>query len=195
MRLAAQRTGKLLNQANLARDAALSHPTAHRYLNLLETGCLITRLRPLATNPTSALVKAPKLLWTDCGLAAWLAGIRSSADVAARMDSVFWLEQTIFQTLETWRSLDPQRRKLHFWRNRTGHEVDFILEDAGKFVALEIKASSQVTANDATGIRSFREDLKRKSSLVRGVVLHGGNARPLEDGVLALPWRWMVPAS
>lgn len=194
MMLAAQRTGKLLNQADLARDAALSHPTAHRYLNLLETGCMITRLRPLATNPTAALVKAPKLLWTDCGLAAWLAGIRSSADVAARMDSGFWLEQTLFQTLETWRSLDPRQRKLHFWRNRSGHEVDFILEEAGKLVALEIKASSQVTANDATGIRAFREDLKRKSSLVRGVVLHSGKARPLEDGVLALPWGWMVPA-
>ncbi|MGD0830100.1 MAG: ATP-binding protein [Terracidiphilus sp.] len=193
MMLAAQRTGKLLNQADLARDAALSHPTAHRYLNLLETGCMITRLRPLATNPTAALVKAPKLLWTDCGLAAWLAGIRSSADVAARMDSGFWLEQTLFQTLETWRSLDPRQRKLHFWRNRAGHEVDFVLEEVGKFVALEIKASSQVTASDATGIRAFREDLKRKSSLVRGVVLHSGKARPLEDGVLALPWGWMVP--
>ena len=181
MMLAAQRTGKLLNQADLARDAALSHPTAHRYLNLLETGCMITRLRPLATNPTAALVKAPKLLWTDCGLAAWLAGIRSSAEVTTRMDSGFWLEQTLFQTLETWRSLDPRQRKLHFWRNRSGHEVDFILEEAGKFVALEIKASSQVTANDATGIRAFREDLKRKSSLVRGVVLHSGKARPLEE--------------
>ena len=91
MMLAAQRTGKLLNQADLARDAALSHPTAHRYLNLLETGCMITRLRPLATNPTAALVKAPKLLWTDCGLAAWLAGIRSSAEVTTRMDSGFLL--------------------------------------------------------------------------------------------------------
>src|ERR1019366_1583631 len=59
MMLAAQRTGKLLNQADLARDAALSHPTTHRYLNLLETGCLITRIRPLATNPSTALVKAP----------------------------------------------------------------------------------------------------------------------------------------
>src|ERR1017187_196317 len=31
-------------------------------------------------------------------------------------------------------------RKLHFWRERAGHEVDFILEEAGKLVALEIKA-------------------------------------------------------
>jgi predicted AAA+ superfamily ATPase len=116
---------------------------------------MIARIRPLATNPSTALVKAPKLLWTDCGLAAWLAGIKSSAEVTARMDAGFWLEQTLFQTLETWRALDPQQRKLHYWRNRAGHEVDFILEEAGKLVALEIKASSQVTSSDTTGIRAF----------------------------------------
>jgi hypothetical protein len=195
MMLAAQRTGKLLNQADLARDAALSHPTAHRYLNLLETGCLITRIRPITTNPSTALVKAPKLLWTDCGLAAWLAGIRSSADMTTRMDAGFWLEQALFQTLETWRALDPQQRKLHFWRDRAGHEVDFILEEAGKLVALEIKTSSQVTTSDAIGIFAFRDGLKRKGSLVRGVVLHGGKARPLDADVVALPWGWMVPKS
>jgi len=50
MMLAAQRTGKLLSRADLARNAALSHPTTHRYLNLMETGCLITpsaRWRPI----------------------------------------------------------------------------------------------------------------------------------------------------
>jgi len=195
MALTAQRTAKLLNQANLARDAALSHPTTHRYLNLLETGCLITRIRPLATNPSVALVKAPKLLWTDCGLAAWLAGIKSSADLTHRLDAGAWLEQALFQTFETWRALDPQCRKLHYWRDRTGHEVDFILEQDGKFVALEIKAGSQVTTSDTIGIRAFRDSLKRKASLVRGVVLHSGQARPLDTDDRALPWGWMVPKS
>lgn len=195
MMLSAQRTGKLLNQADLSRDAALSHPTAHRYLNLLETGCLITRIRPVATNPSAALVKAPKLIWTDCGLAAWLAGIKSAADATQRLDAGSWLEQTLFQTLDTWRALDSQRRRIHFWRDRAGHEVDFILEEAGKLVALEIKAGSQVTTADLVGIRAFRDGLKRKSSLVRGVVLHGGTARPLDANDIALPWGWLVPKS
>lgn len=195
MALAAQRTGKLLNQADLARDAALSHPTAHRYLNLLETGCMITRIRPLTTNLSGALVKAPKLLWTDCGLAAALAGIKSSAALTARLDTGFWLEQTLFQTFQTWRALEPQRRKLHFWRDRAGHEVDFILEWDDKLVALEIKAGSQVTPSDLTGIRAFRDSFKRQPLLVRSVVLHAGKARPLDGDVVALPWGWMVPKS
>ena len=91
------------------------------------------------------------------------------------MDAGFWLEQTLFQTLETWRALDPQQRKVHYWRDRAGHEADFVLEKAGKLVAFEIKASNQVTSSDAIGIRTFRDDLKRKASFVRGVVLHGGH--------------------
>lgn len=194
MALAAQRTAKLLNQANLARDAALSHPTAHRYLNLLETGCLVTRVSPLATNLAGAFVKAPKLMWTDCGLAAALAGIRSADDLATRMDIGSWLEQTLFQTLQTWRALEPQRRKLHFWRDRAGHEVDFVLEQDGQLVAVEIKAGSQVSPEDTIGIHAFREGLKRRTSLKRAVVLYAGSARPLDRDLVALPWGWMVPA-
>lgn len=70
MALAANRTGRLLNQSEIARDAAISQPTVHRHLNLLETGLLITRLSPYASNPAVGLVKAKKLLWGDCGLAA-----------------------------------------------------------------------------------------------------------------------------
>ena len=191
MALAAHRTGRLLNQADLARDAGLTHPTTHRYLNLLETGCLITRIRPFATNPSVALVKTPKLLWTDCGLAASIAK-KTPAEATSRPDAGFWLEQTLFQTLQTWRALDPLQRRLHFWRDRPGHEVDFILEQSGKLVALEIKTGSTVTGSDAGGIRAFRDSLKKNQNLVRGVVLHAGQARPLDTGILALPWGWMV---
>ena len=194
MALAAHRTGRLLNQADVARDAALTHPTTHRHLNLLETGCLVTRIRPFATNPNVALVKTPKLLWTDCGLAASLAGIKTPAAATARPDSGFWLEQTLYQTLQTWRALDPLQRKLHFWRDRPGHEVDFILEQNGQLVALEIKSGSTVTSSDAAGIRAFRGSLKKNQSLVRSVVLLAGQGRPLDTDILALPWGWMVPA-
>ena len=125
-------------------------------------------------------------------MAAALAGIRTPAEATARPDSGFWLEQTLFQTLQTWRALDPLQRKLHFWRDRPGHEVDVILEQNGKLVALEIKAGSTVTSSDAAGIRAFRDSLKKKASLVRSVVLHAGQGRPLDTDLLALPWGWMV---
>lgn len=195
MALAANRCARILNQSDLARDAALPQPTVHRYLNLLETGCLLVRLSPYTTNPTTGLVKGKKVLWSDCGLAAWLAGIRSAPDLAPRLDQGFWLEQTIFQSLQSWRSLDPAGRKLYFWRDRSGREVDFILEKEGELVALEIKVSRKVTLSDADGIAAFRQSLGKGRRLRCGVVLHAGPARPLGQELWALPWGWLVPKS
>lgn len=89
MALTANRCARLLNQSDLARDAALPQPTVHRYLNLLETGCLLVRLGPYTTHPTTGLVKSKKALWSDCGLAAWLAGIKSGQDLVNRLDQGF----------------------------------------------------------------------------------------------------------
>ncbi len=193
MALAANRCARLLNQSDLARDAALPQPTAHRYLNLLEAGCLLVRLTPFTSNPTTGLVKSKKVLWSDCGLAAWLAGIKSQSDLANRLDQGFWLEQALFQTLQSWRSLDPASRKLWFWRDRSGRKVDFILEKDGVLVALEIKASQQVSPSDTDGLAAFQQSLGRGRRLQCGVVLHGGAARSLGQGFFALPWRWLVP--
>lgn len=75
MALAANRCARRLNRSDLARDAALPQPTAHRHWNLLEAGCLLVRLVPYTSNPTTGLVKGRKVLGSDCGLTAWLAGI------------------------------------------------------------------------------------------------------------------------
>ena len=59
---------------------------------------------------------------------------------------------------------------------------------------LEVKTGSTVILSDAARIRAVRESLKKSQHLVRGVVLHAGQARPLDTDLLALPWGWMVAA-
>lgn len=192
MGLAANQCSRVVNQAKLARDASLSAPTCHRYLNLLEVGGLLVRIPAWTGNNTTVFVKSPKWLWTDCGLAAWLAGVRSRVQLQTRADAGFWLEQAIFQTLNAWRSLDPAIRRIHFWRNRTGQEVDFILEKDGLLVGLEIKANPQVTPGDARGLEVFRGTLP-PSRWFRGVVLNAATCRQLGKELLALPWGWIFP--
>jgi uncharacterized protein len=194
MRLAAQRTGKIINQADLARDANLSHSTTHRYLNLLEVGCLLTRLPAYASNLTTSMVKSPKLLWADCGLAAYLARINGTTSLEKRDDIGFWLEQAVYQTLQVWKAIEPYDRHLYFWRDTKNNEVDFILEQHGNLVALEIKISSSIRPSDAKGLCAFKDALKRKKLLKRSIVLHGGDkVRMLGDDIFALPWGWMMP--
>lgn len=52
MRADCLRLGQLANQTELGRDVALPQPTVHRWLNLLETSCLLVRLPAYAVNRT-----------------------------------------------------------------------------------------------------------------------------------------------
>jgi predicted AAA+ superfamily ATPase len=194
MQIAAQRTGRLLNQAEIARDAGISHATCHRYLNLLETGCQIERVAPFTANPV-ALVKSPKLFWRDSGVACWLGGIYDLAALAQRKDLGFWLEQAVFQSLHAWRAMDPFRRRLSFWRTRGGAEVDFVLEQGQDIVALEIKAGSRIGLGDVAGLRRFIESQESRASFVRGIALYGGSdIRFFGEDIVALPCGALFPA-
>jgi hypothetical protein len=77
LRLAALRTGQVLNVSELARDAKLNVTTARRYLGVREASYLVRRLPPFRSNRASRLIKSPKLYISDAGLAAHLAGVRS----------------------------------------------------------------------------------------------------------------------
>ena len=72
--------------------------------------------------------------------------------------------------------------------------MDFVLEQDGELVALEVKASKQVTPSDSAGLVAFRAGLGKGKNFKFGVVLHAGEARPLGDSLYALPWNWLMPA-
>lgn len=192
MRLLAHRTARPLNQSDVARDAGLPQPTAHRYLNLLETGCQIARLQNYQRSAGKSAAKARKLMWRDTGLAAWLAGVKPGA-VASRPDAGFWLEQAVFQTLQSWAALDP-RRRVHYWREGDV-EIDFVLEQAGELVGVEVKATKKIGSEDLRGTRAWQAAFARKGEVPRAVVLHGGDeARFLGQNTWALGLGALLPA-
>lgn len=179
MRLASLRSARLLNLSELARDAAIPQPSAHRYMSYLETGYQIARLSNYRTNPTTSLVKTRKLMWTDVGFASWLAGV-TEANLRTRPDCSFWLEQLVYQTLQTWASVAPTRR-IHYWRDGL-NEVDFVLESAGELVGVEVKASTTLQAQDLKALKAFQASFEKKGQAVpRGILLYNGQA-PLDLG-------------
>lgn len=94
---------------------------------------IIHRLPPHHQNFNKRLVKTPKLYFHDTGLAAWLLGIESAAQVASHP-----LRGALF---ETWVVADYLKKRLNtarpsnlsFWRDRSGHEVDLLVEQGGNW--------------------------------------------------------------
>ena len=75
LRLFAARTSTLHNQSEVSRLLGLPNSSLGRYLTLLEQTFLIQVLPAWSRNYSKRLVKAPKILVSDTGLAAYLLGI------------------------------------------------------------------------------------------------------------------------
>jgi predicted AAA+ superfamily ATPase len=192
MRLAALRVGQVLNQTDLGRDAGLTQPTTHRYLNLLETSYQIVRLPTFALNRGKRLVKARKLYWTDTGLAGHLAGVSDRADdgseAAVVEDSLAGplLENLVLVQLLTWQETVSPRPGLYYWRAHSGHEVDFVIEAGRRLLPIEVKTGSRVRLADLEGLGVFLDQYPREAPF--GIVLYGGAAlEQVTDRVLSVP--------
>lgn len=186
MELLALRTGQLVNQSDLARDAGLSQPTVHRYLNLLETTHLFERVPAYTMNRTTRLLKSPKAFWNDCGLASYLSGYYQVEDLRQAREIGNLFESFIYHHVRVLANLMTPPARLYHWRTHTGNEVDIILEYGRKILAIEVKQTNKPGYGDTNGLKAF---LSSHPTAVGGLLLHGGTEiRWLGEKILALPW-------
>lgn len=180
LRLVAARTGHLLNISGMATDLGAPVSTLRRWIDALGRSYLIELLPPYSRNASQRVIKAPKLIVADSALA--LAAAREATPTG------FHLETLIACDLAVWRDL-AAGRGVHHWRLSGGQEVDFVLEQTGRLLPVEIKTATRVDAGDARHLRLFRE---RHPNAPRGVVLSGDpHIRVLAPGMIAAPW-WAV---
>lgn len=190
MELLALRTGQLLNQSEVARDARLSQPTVHRYLNLLETACLFERLPAYTGSHSTRLLKSPRVFWADAGLAVYLSGYFDAASLRKSREFGAFFETMIYQHLRVLCGLLTPRARLFFWRTLLGDEVDFVVERGRAVIAFEVKATDNPGYRHADGLRKF---VAEHTSAVAGVLLHGGNdIRRLDEKIVAVPWTMLT---
>jgi hypothetical protein len=186
MALLALRTGQLLNQSDVARDAGLSQPTIHRYLNRLEATHLFERVPTYLGSHTTRLLKSPRVFWADVGLAVFLAGYFSAEELAKARELGAFFETLIYQHLRVSTSLLTPRGRLHFWRTQTGDGVDFVIEHGRRIVGIEVKMTDAPGYRHAAGLVRF---LGEHPQAVGGILLHGGQQiRRLDEKIVALPW-------
>jgi hypothetical protein len=186
MELLALRTGQLLNQSEISRDARLSQPTVHRYLNLLEATHLFERLPAYMANNTTRLLKSPKVFWADPGLAIFLSGYFDQTSLQQSRELGAYFETMIFQHLRTLTSLLTPKARLYFWRTRSGEEVDFVIEYGRRLLAIEVKLTDQPGYRHAAGLRQFSQEY---ADTIGGILLHSGTSlKRLGENTIAVPW-------
>lgn len=187
--LAAGQTARLLNISEIAASFALSRPTIHDYVTLLERVFLLETVPPWHTNRISRLIKTAKLHVGDTGLACALLGVDTDALVADRQLLGQMLETFVFQELRRQASARDEAMHFFHFRDKDGAEVDIVIERGARAVAgVEIKAAATVTAADFRGLRKLKAASGKR--FASGVVLYDGEASAsFGDGLFAVPIR------
>lgn len=194
--LAAARMAALANQAELARALELPQTTAKRYLALLEMVFLVRALPAWSGNLSKRLVKAPKLIVGDTGLAAHAIGA-TAARLASTPD--LWgplLENFVAMELAKQLPVSRTRPGLFHYRSQAGSEVDLLLEAPdGRLVGIEVKARQTLDPRDFRGLKELQASLPQRFH--RGVVLYTGQESvAFGEGLCAMPvealWRLLA---
>ncbi len=192
LQLCAGRIGQLVNLSSLASDTGISRATAEAWLSVLQAGFLVFLARPHFTNVSKRLIKAPKIYFTDPGLAAWLIGIRSVEHLRTHP-----LRGAIF---ENWLMTELAKKTAHagrvpsvgFLRDKEGHEIDAIVESGNILHAIEAKSGQTIPSDAFKGLDFWRPKLlPGKTS--RSWLVYGGDTAQHRETVTVLPWLGLTP--
>jgi predicted AAA+ superfamily ATPase len=186
VRLCAGRTGQLLNHSSLAADCGISHTTARHWISILQAGFIIHLLSTHHANFSKRIIKSPKLYFLDTGLLSYLLRIREPDDI-----SVHAMKGAIFETFvisEVYKAFAHRGEMppLYFWRDRTGHEVDVIIDIGKKLIPVEIKSGETIVSSLFDGLKYFIS-LGSPASQT-GVLIHGGEALYRRENSVIRPW-------
>lgn len=175
LRLVAGNSGQLVNLSRLGNDVGADHKTIASWLSVLESSYLLFRLQPHHANLRKRVVKSAKLYLLDVGLASYLLGIEEPRQLATHPLRGALFETFIVGELLKRRYNRVRDSNLFFFRDQGGHEVDVLLDQAGKVTPLEIKSAQTITVAHADGLARYqRANLRAQHGYVvyAGDVLH-----------------------
>lgn len=188
LRLLAARSSCELVMQSLIDDSALERQAVYDHRAWLQTIHLVSLLPSWSRNLTGRVKRRPKVFLTDSGLTAWLVGKTPRALEDPTDPATGRLVETfVFGELRRQLTWSETEASLFHWQDRSGAEVDFVLESGdGRVVALEVKTGQTPRADWFRWLTKMREALGDR--FVVGAVLYTGrDVLPFGERLLAVP--------
>ena len=140
MKLLAGRSGQELINSALAVETGVDVKTIQSWIGILESSFIIYLLKPHFKNFNKTIVKRPKVYFYDTALVCYLLGIRNVLQLKTHplRGSVF--EGMVVTELIKQRTNAGLPVNIYYWRDKTGHEIDVIIDNGNKLLPIEIKS-------------------------------------------------------
>jgi uncharacterized protein len=186
IRILAGRCGQELNVSTISVEVGVDVKTIQSWIGILEASYLVYLLRPYHKNFNKTIVKRPKIYFHDTGLVCWLLGIQSAAqlDVNPLRGAIF--ENMVVSELYKIRSNQGQPINLFYWRDKTGHEIDVVVDRFPTSNPIEIKSGQTIQPSFFRNLEYWN----KLSGNVGATILYAGKEmQNRSNGIKVLPWR------
>ena len=142
LKIAASRTGMLLNYTDIANSVDVDVKTIKSWISVLEASNIIKLLYPYYNNISKRLIKTPKLYFLDTGLVSYLSGWDSYKTLLNGNISGAILETYVFSEILKSYYNNLLTPNIYFYRDLDQKEIDFIIEQNGTLYPIEVKKSA-----------------------------------------------------
>lgn len=180
LRSAAVMNGQELNFENVSRDLSIPSRTVREYFYILSDTLIGRMIEPFQKTVKRKAVSRSKFYFFDVGVANILSSRFRIEPGSELFGSAF--EHLILNEIIAWLHYSRDRRSVTFWRDRSGHEVDFLIGDS---CAIEVKGSKMVQNKHLNGLILLAEEIPLKHKIVVSLDL---NPRIIGD-IRILPWK------
>lgn len=191
LELMAAFNGQVINLSSISRDLGVAVNTVKAWISILEASNQVVSIKPFYLNKGKRLIKSPKIYFVDSGLLCYLSGI-------THIQQIFKgpLSGQLFETMvlsETTKSFWNKGKipRIFWWKTSYGEEVDFIIEDKGRIVPVEVKLSSKADAQMVKNLRAFCKLFSDKVDKAFLVNLSGEKVI-LDKKITAVPFREFI---
>ncbi|MCK5123563.1 MAG: ATP-binding protein [Candidatus Pacebacteria bacterium] len=189
LNLCAARTGQLLNISSLAEDCGINQKTAQSWLSILEASFVIYFLRPHYKNYGKRVIKMPRIYFYDTGLLCSLLGLTDQKQLKNHYLKGSIFESFVISEFVKYQYNQGMEPNVYFWRNKTGNEIDLLIEAPHKIIPIEIK-SGQTISNDYFRGLKYYNNLSRGNSK-NSYVIYGGNLKQQRSEGNVLGWEYL----
>jgi len=142
--------GQKIKYEEISKASSLNFNDIKKYLEILLETYLIEEVRPFYTNKNKELIKIPKIYFIDNGVRNYF--INNFNKLNLRNDSGFLFEGFVLSEL-----LKDNKKQINFWQEKNLNEADFILEENGKIIPIEVKFKDKLKSEDLRGLETFFE--------------------------------------
>jgi hypothetical protein len=187
IKLCAGRVGQLLNLSSIGNELGINYKTVRSWISILEASFVVFLLQPHYRNFNKRLVKQPKLYFFDTGLLCALLEILSPDQLSTHYLRGNIFESFLISEYMKLRYHSGLRPNAFFWRNSTGHEIDLLLEEGERLIAVEIKSGETINEDFFRGLKYFKKISSESED--RFYLLYGGEKNYSRKYGQVLGWR------